>query len=141
MWERRPLRSNGGACASHGLCCTAICDYLRAALHIFIEALQPLGFIVCRDETFLRSEKKVDLIVSRVPTMLFLLVLVVGCTLANSQGAQRPLVIGHRGTAYLPELTLASQTLAHGYGADVIEIDVCLSRDNQLIVIHGAYSI
>ncbi|CAF3680196.1 unnamed protein product [Rotaria socialis] len=51
-------------------------------------------------------------------------------------GSQRPLVIGHRGTAYLPELTLASQSMAHAYGADIIEIDVCLSRDNHLIVIH-----
>jgi glycerophosphoryl diester phosphodiesterase len=53
----------------------------------------------------------------------------------------RPLVIGHRGTAYLPELTLASQSMAHAYGADIVEIDVCLSRDNQLIVIHGKDSI
>ncbi|CAF2794442.1 unnamed protein product [Rotaria sp. Silwood2] len=52
------------------------------------------------------------------------------------QCLQRPLVVGHRGTAYLPELTLASQSMAHAYGADIIEIDVCLSRDNQLIVIH-----
>jgi glycerophosphoryl diester phosphodiesterase len=58
---------------------------------------------------------------------------------ASSSNSSRPLVIGHRGTAYLPELTLASQSLAHGYGADIIEIDVCLSRDDQLIVIHGEY--
>ncbi|CAF2389203.1 unnamed protein product [Rotaria sp. Silwood2] len=55
------------------------------------------------------------------------------------QCLQRPLVVGHRGTAYLPELTLASQSMAHAYGADIIEIDVCLSRDNQLIVIHDIY--
>ncbi|CAF0759715.1 unnamed protein product [Rotaria sp. Silwood1] len=55
------------------------------------------------------------------------------------QGETRPLVIGHRGTAYLPELTLASQSMAYAYGADIIEIDVCLSRDNQLIVIHDIY--
>ncbi len=54
-------------------------------------------------------------------------------------GLQRPLVIGHRGTAYLPELTLATQSMAHAYGADIIEIDVCLSQDDQLIVIHGKY--
>lgn len=57
------------------------------------------------------------------------------------QSSQRPLVIGHRGTAYLPELTLASQSMAHAFDADVIEIDVCLSRDNQLVVIHGEYNI
>jgi glycerophosphoryl diester phosphodiesterase len=30
--------------------------------------------------------------------------------------------------------------MAHAYGADIIEIDVCLSRDDQLIVIHGKIS-
>lgn len=57
--------------------------------------------------------------------------------LSFCQGLQRPLVIGHRGTAYLPELTLASQAMAHAYGADIIEIDVCLTQDNEAIVIHG----
>ena len=73
--------------------------------------------------------------------MVMLLILLFFCHLAaSSSNPQRPLVIGHRGTAYLPELTLASQSLAHAYGADIIEIDVCLSRDDQLIVIHGEYS-
>lgn len=53
---------------------------------------------------------------------------------------ERPIVIGHRGTAYLPELTLSTQSMAHAYGADIIEIDVCLSRDNQLVVIHGSFT-
>jgi glycerophosphoryl diester phosphodiesterase len=53
------------------------------------------------------------------------------------QSLSRPLVIGHRGVAYLPELTLPSKSMAYAHGADMIEIDVCLSRDNQLIVIHG----
>ncbi|UJR32304.1 hypothetical protein I4U23_019768 [Adineta vaga] len=55
------------------------------------------------------------------------------------QGMERPLVIGHRGSAYLPELTLESQSMAHALHADMIEIDVCLTRDNQLIVIHDLY--
>ena len=59
--------------------------------------------------------------------------------LRNSSGFSRPLVIGHRGIAYLPELTLASQAMSYAYEPDMIEIDVCLSRDNQLIVIHGLY--
>jgi len=62
-------------------------------------------------------------------------------TFGCCQGLQRPLVVGHRGTAYLPELTLATQSMAHAYGADIIEIDVCLSQDDQLIVIHGKYNI
>jgi glycerophosphoryl diester phosphodiesterase len=70
--------------------------------------------------------------------LIFLLVISI---FGLCQGLERPLVIGHRGTAYLPELTSASQSMAHAYGADIIEIDVCLSRDNQLIVIHGKYEI
>ena len=67
--------------------------------------------------------------------MLILLLFI--STLKICHGSQRPLVIGHRGTAYLPELTIETQSMAHAYGADVIEIDVCLSQDDQLIVIHG----
>ena len=73
---------------------------------------------------------------SKMP-QIFLTTLLFLCVLEHAIGLGRPLVIGHRGTAYLPELTLASQSMAHAYGADIIEIDVCLSRDNQLIVIHG----
>jgi glycerophosphoryl diester phosphodiesterase len=72
---------------------------------------------------------------------MFLIALLFIYVLENAQGATRPLVIGHRGTAYLPELTLATLSMAHAYGADMMEIDVCLSRDNQLIVIHGKSSI
>jgi glycerophosphoryl diester phosphodiesterase len=53
------------------------------------------------------------------------------------QRLDRPLVIGHRGSAYLPELTLETQSIAYAYGADMIEIDICLTRDNQLVVLHG----
>jgi hypothetical protein len=71
---------------------------------------------------------------------MFSIILLFICVLENTQSVVRPVVIGHRGTAYLPELTLATQSMAHAYGADIIEIDVCLSRDNQLIVIHGKSS-
>lgn len=47
------------------------------------------------------------------------------------------IVISHRGSGYLPELTLETQGLGYAYGADMIEIDINLSRDNQLIVVHG----
>ena len=68
---------------------------------------------------------------------VFLLSWVLPTLCLNVASTSRPIVVGHRGTAYLPELTLASLAMAHAYGPDVIEIDVCLSRDNQLIVIHG----
>ncbi|CAF0959768.1 unnamed protein product [Adineta ricciae] len=66
-------------------------------------------------------------------------VLLLCCTVKNVQSAFRPLVVGHRGTAYLPELTLAAQAMGYAYGADMVEIDVCLSQDDQLIVIHDIY--
>lgn len=66
-----------------------------------------------------------------------LVVAIFSCVFIIGETLDRPLVIGHRGTAYLPELTLATLSMSHAYGADLIEIDVCLSRDDQLIVIHG----
>ena len=46
-------------------------------------------------------------------------------------------VIAHRGaSATLPEHTLEAYTLAHAQGADYIEPDVILSRDNVLVCLH-----
>jgi len=51
----------------------------------------------------------------------------------------RPLVIAHRGaSAAAPENTIAAFELAIADGADGIELDVRLSRDDQLVVIHDA---
>jgi glycerophosphoryl diester phosphodiesterase len=49
-------------------------------------------------------------------------------------------VIAHRGASgYLPEHTLASAAAAHTMGADYIEQDVVLTRDDELIVLHDLY--
>ena len=49
----------------------------------------------------------------------------------------RPLVVGHRGASgYAPENTFASFELALEQGADVVELDVHLSRDGTVVVIH-----
>src|SRR5438105_2353760 len=46
-------------------------------------------------------------------------------------------VVGHRGAmGYCPENTMASFERALALGADWIELDVHLSRDGELIVIH-----
>ena len=51
----------------------------------------------------------------------------------------RPLVIAHRGaSAAAPENTIAAFEQAITDGADGIELDVHLSRDDQLVVIHDA---
>ncbi|RUQ30613.1 glycerophosphodiester phosphodiesterase [Peribacillus cavernae] len=48
-----------------------------------------------------------------------------------------PLKIAHRGAAgYCPENTMASYKKAIELGADFIEIDIRLSRDGELVVIH-----
>lgn len=48
-----------------------------------------------------------------------------------------PLVIAHRGaSAYQPENTLAAFALAIAQGAQMIELDLHISRDNQVVVIH-----
>ncbi len=49
----------------------------------------------------------------------------------------RPLVIAHRGaSAYAPENTLAAFRAALALGADMVELDVHLTADGRLAVIH-----
>jgi glycerophosphoryl diester phosphodiesterase len=56
---------------------------------------------------------------------------------ANETNMNNKIVIAHRGaSAYLPEHTLASKSLAYRMGADYIEQDVVLSKDNIPIVLH-----
>ena len=48
-------------------------------------------------------------------------------------------IIAHRGASHdAPENTLASVLLAWEQGADAVEVDVHLSRDNRVVVIHDA---
>jgi len=46
------------------------------------------------------------------------------------------LVIGHRGCAYEPENTIRAIKKAIDIGVDIVEVDVHLSKDNELVVIH-----
>ena len=57
--------------------------------------------------------------------------------IGSAQVFAEPIVIAHRGASgYLPEHTLEAKSLAYGMGADYIEQDLVLSKDNQLIVFH-----
>ncbi|MCH7587322.1 MAG: glycerophosphodiester phosphodiesterase [Chloroflexi bacterium] len=50
-----------------------------------------------------------------------------------------PLVIAHRGaSAYAPENTLAAFRLAEELGAQAIELDVKLTKDERVVVLHDA---
>ncbi|MEN6579369.1 MAG: glycerophosphodiester phosphodiesterase family protein [Anaerolineaceae bacterium] len=57
--------------------------------------------------------------------------------LMSSTANHKPLIIAHRGdSANAPENTLAAFRLAWENGADGIELDVMLSADQKLVVIH-----
>ena len=50
---------------------------------------------------------------------------------------KQPKIFAHRGaSSYAPENTLPAFALATRQGADGIELDVHLTRDGQLVVIH-----
>jgi glycerophosphoryl diester phosphodiesterase len=52
----------------------------------------------------------------------------------------QPLVIAHRGASgYLPEHTLEAKSLAHQMGADYLEQDLVMSKDDRLVVLHDRY--
>ncbi|MGQ9850677.1 MAG: glycerophosphodiester phosphodiesterase [Aggregatilineaceae bacterium] len=54
-----------------------------------------------------------------------------------AQEDNRPMIIAHRGASgYLPEHTLPAKAMAYAMGADYIEQDVVLTRDNVPIVVH-----
>ncbi len=68
-------------------------------------------------------------------TLFLALVVSVGAVCAQS-----PLVIAHRGASgYLPEHTLAAKAYAHALGADYIEQDLVLTKDDVPVVLHDIY--
>lgn len=69
-----------------------------------------------------------------VVSMLVLSSQVVGAS------GERRLVIAHRGASgYVPEHTLAAKALAYGMGADYIEQDVILTKDDHPVVLHDIH--
>ena len=51
-----------------------------------------------------------------------------------------PLVVAHRGASgYLPEHTLEAKAMAHALGADFLEQDIVLTKDDVPIVLHDIY--
>jgi glycerophosphoryl diester phosphodiesterase len=58
-------------------------------------------------------------------------------TLSDAANTARPLLIGHRGyPARFPENTIASFKGAMDAGCDMIELDVTLTKDRKVVVIH-----
>src|SRR5438045_2856213 len=57
--------------------------------------------------------------------------------LSAASALANPVVIAHRGASgYLPEHTLAAKAYAHALGADYLEQDLVLTKDNVPIVLH-----
>lgn len=52
---------------------------------------------------------------------------------------REPLIVGHRGVPSLaPENTLEGAKLAYELGADVVENDIYLTKDNEIVIMHDA---
>ncbi|MCP3675323.1 MAG: glycerophosphodiester phosphodiesterase [Gammaproteobacteria bacterium] len=66
-----------------------------------------------------------------------------GCAMNNPSDSgitNNKLVIAHRGASgYLPEHSIAAKAMAYAMGADYIEQDVVMTKDNHLIVLHDPY--
>ncbi len=70
-----------------------------------------------------------------IPTLVPVLL---GCTAFAQQ--PKPLVIAHRGASgYLPEHTREAKAMAHAFGADFIEQDLVLTKDDIPVVLHDIY--
>ena len=55
-------------------------------------------------------------------------------------GGDRKIVVAHRGASgYLPEHTLPAKAMAYGMGADYLEQDVVLTKDDQVVVLHDIH--
>ncbi len=69
----------------------------------------------------------------------FIVIVFLLSCMQNSEPYRRPAVIAHRGASGIaPENTLAAVQKALDAGADMVEIDVHLSKDNKVIVMHDA---
>lgn len=59
---------------------------------------------------------------------------------SGQEAMKDKLIIAHRGASgYLPEHTLESKALAYGMGADYIEQDVVLTKDDVPVVLHDIH--
>ncbi|RLA04073.1 MAG: glycerophosphodiester phosphodiesterase, partial [Gammaproteobacteria bacterium] len=58
----------------------------------------------------------------------------------NRPLSEPKLVIAHRGASgYLPEHSSSAKAMAYAMGADYIEQDVVMTKDDQLVVLHDPF--
>jgi glycerophosphoryl diester phosphodiesterase len=64
-------------------------------------------------------------------SLIIILSVLIGLTRSAARINKKPFVIAHRGASgYFPEHTLAAKAAAFVMGADIIELDVVLTKDN-----------
>ena len=62
------------------------------------------------------------------------------CNSYSSEGGGKKIVIAHRGASgYLPEHSMSAKAMAYAMGADYIEQDVVMTKDDRLVVLHDYY--
>ena len=62
------------------------------------------------------------------------------CILVTAVDASEKLVIAHRGASgYLPEHSLPSKAMAYAMGADYLEQDLVMTKDNHIVILHDIY--
>lgn len=72
-----------------------------------------------------------------LPLCAFAIAGVLGPVGLAASNEPQQIIIAHRGASgYLPEHTLPAKALAHAMGADYLEQDVVLSKDNVPVVLH-----
>ena len=72
--------------------------------------------------------------------LLAAVTLAIGLAASAQTLAADKIVIAHRGASgYLPEHTLPSKALAYAQGADYLEQDLVMTKDDRLIVLHDHY--
>lgn len=63
-----------------------------------------------------------------------------GIVVSSAAVAAEKIVIAHRGASgYLPEHTLPAKAMAYAQGADYLEQDLVMTKDDNLVVLHDHY--
>ncbi len=84
----------------------------------------------------------------RAAILVPVFLLVLGCeetsglqtSAARAAHGDKTLVIAHRGASgYLPEHTIAAKAMAYAQGADYLEQDIVMTKDDQLVVLHDHF--